>query len=198
MICLKISIDEKVICYAGIENATLLTPFISSFVGDEYPALLDISGMCDLPGERKAHVYWLEAEGINLQQGSQFCIALIEYEQPTPPIKILATDSSEYMKAQSQFEEVERTFQPPIEPAIRRWPSVSFQCAINGEHQVTATLKSDEERLHCSFLWDCWNPEQCRISIRSFGGSMIHHNETKTEWLRTKLFLNDSFQIVVH
>ncbi len=58
MVCVEVKLDGALFRRAGIKDASLITPILSGFVGDETPARLSLSGMCDLPVARAAHVYW--------------------------------------------------------------------------------------------------------------------------------------------
>jgi len=195
MICLEISLNERLMWRMGVENATMLSPTISSFVGAEDPAGLHVSGMCDLPSERSAHVYW--GEPISLHSGDTVHIVLVESTCPTPPSEVKATDSPEYLEEQRQFEELDRAYVPSDTPVIRRWPAVAFRCSVNGQHQATATLASNEEHILCSLLWDQWHPGQCRVFVRSFSGSTKRGDKRQTEWLRANLSLNEFLEVQV-
>jgi hypothetical protein len=147
MLCLEISLNERLMCCAGIENATMLSPTLSSFVGAEDPAGLHVSGMCDLPGERIAHVYWGGPK--SLHSGDTVRIALVDSTCPTPPSEIKATDSPEYIEQQRQFEELDRTYVPPDTPAIRNWPALAFLCRVRARrraHTLLVTLGSMASR----------------------------------------------------
>jgi hypothetical protein len=195
MICLEISLNQKLMYFAGVENAIMLSPTLSSFVGDEYPACIDVSGMCDLPDERRAHIYW--GEPTFLHAGDVVRIAMVESASPTPPAKVEATDSAEYVEEQRQFEEFERTYLPPDAPAVRRWPAVQFLCKVNGEHRTTVTLAPGEEHILCSLLWNQWHPNKCEVYIRSFVGATRQDDDRQTEWLRVNLSLNESLEVEV-
>ncbi len=173
----------------------MLSPTLSSFVGDEYPACIDVSGMCDLPHERSAHVYW--GEPTFLHGGDVVRIAMVESASPTLPSEVKATDSAEYVEEQRQFEEFERTYLPPDTPAIRRWSAVQFLCNVNGEHRTTVTLAPDEEHILCTLLWNQWHPDQCQVYVRSFGGATRRGDNRQTEWLRVNLTLNESFEVEI-
>jgi len=195
MICLEISLNQKLMWCAGVENANMLSPTLSSFVGDEYPACIDVSGMCDLPDERSAHVYW--GEPTFLHAGDVVRIAMVESASPTLPSEVKATDSAEYVEEQRQFEEFERTYLPPDTPAIRRWSAVQFLCNVNGEHRTTVTLAPDEEHILCTLLWNQWHPDQCQVYVRSFGGATRRGDNRQTEWLRVNLTLSESFEVEI-
>src|SRR5436190_570231 len=58
MVCVEVTLDGSPFRRVGIKDASLITPTVHGFVDDEAPARLELSGMCDLGGERAAHVYW--------------------------------------------------------------------------------------------------------------------------------------------
>src|ERR1700743_2043799 len=119
MICLDISVNGSPFCRAGIEQSIFLSPALRIFVGSEDCASLSITGMCEISADRSAHVYWPER---NLSPGDVVRFTMINAADPTSPSEIKATDSSQYLEEQRQFEEFERTFVPPATPAERRWP----------------------------------------------------------------------------
>lgn len=71
MICLEIALHGQLLWRAGIENATMLAPMLSSFVRAEDLADQHASGMCELSGERSAHVY--RGEPAVLRAGDECC-----------------------------------------------------------------------------------------------------------------------------
>lgn len=195
MICLEIALNEKLLWRAGVENATVLAPILGSFVGSEELADLHVSGMCELPGERSAHVYW--GEPAVLCAGDAVRFTLVDSGCPTPPSEIKATDSPEYLEEQREFEALSSTFVPPEAPSPRRWPAVAYRCTVSGEHRVTATLVQEEEHMLCSLLWNQWTPDRCRVLVRSFNGASKPDGRPQTEWLRVNLSLGESFEVQV-
>jgi hypothetical protein len=77
MICIEISLNGKLLWRAGIENATMLAPMIGSFVGSEDLADLHVSGMCELPGERSAHVDWGEPAVLRAGDVVRFAVGTV-------------------------------------------------------------------------------------------------------------------------
>lgn len=195
MICLEISRNSTLLCRAGIENASMLSLHLSAFVGADYLAHLFIGGMCDLDGERTAHVNWGDIE--NMSAGGKVTVALINSDYPTKPIEVKATDSPEYLEEQAKFIEFDKSFVPDSIPAERKLPKLAFDCSINGEHKATAILAPNEEHILCSVTWDKWRPERCRVFVRSFVGSERSGNKLQTEWLRANLQLGDLLEIGV-
>lgn len=195
MICLEIALNEKLLWRAGVENATVLAPLLGSFVWAEELADLHVSGMCELPGERSAHVYW--GEPAVLCAGDAVRFTLVDSGGPTPPSEIKATDSPGYLEEQREFEASNSTFSPPDAPAPRRWPAVAYSCTVNGEHRATATLVQEEEHMLCSLLWNQWTPDRCRVLVRSFNGASQPDDRPQTEWLRVNLSLGESFEVQI-
>ncbi len=197
MICIEIPLNGKLLWRAGIENATMPAPMIGSFVGSEDLADLHVSGMCDFPGERSAHVNW--GEPAVLRAGDVVRFAVVDSGYPTPPSEIKAVDSPEHLEEQREFEALNSTFVPPDAPAPRRWPAVTYRCCVNGEHRATATLVQEQEQEHilCSLLWNQWTPGRCRVLVRSFNGASQSDDRPQTEWLRVNLSLGESFEVQV-
>ena len=193
MICLDISINGSLFCRAGIEHSVCLSPVLNTFVGSEDCASLSITGMCELSAARSAHVYWPKR---NLSPGDVVRFAMVDAADPTNPSGIKATDSPEYLKEQRQFEEFERTFVPSATPAERRWPTLGFRCLLNGEEQAIAVMAPHEEYITCSIDWNRYQPERCRVSVRSFGRFMPA-GAAKTQWLRTGLLPGDALDVEI-
>ena len=193
MICLDIKVNGDLVCRAGIANASILSSILGASVGADHPADLRISGMCELPEERVAHVYW--AEGRSLSSGDHITFTLIDCEDATKPAEIVPTDSPEYLEEQAKLEEVEGAFVRDEAPAERKWPSLAFDCRINNEHKAIAVLAPDEEHILCSVTWDKWRPEQCRVFVRSFGSSTKTGIEHQTAWVRATLLMGDCLEV---
>jgi hypothetical protein len=193
MICLDIKVNGDLVCQAGIANASILSSILGASVGADHPVDLYVSGMCELPEERTAHVYW--AKDRSLSSGDHITFTLIDCEDATEPTEIVPTDSREYLEEQAKFEELEGTFVRDEAPAERRWPSQSFDCRINNEPKAIAVLAPDEEHILCSVTWDKWRPEQCHVFVRSFGGSTKTGIEHRTEWVRATLLMGDCLEV---
>jgi hypothetical protein len=131
MVCLDIKVNGDLVCRAGIANASILSSILGASVGADHPADLYISGMCELPEKRAAHVRW--AKDRSVSSGDHITFTLIDCEDPTEPTEIVPTDSPEYLAEQANFEEFERTYVREEAPAERKRPTLSFDCRINDE-----------------------------------------------------------------
>jgi hypothetical protein len=192
MVCIEVGLDGKLFRATGVKDASLLTPAISAFVGDDEPARLTLSGMCERPGERAAHVYWGDDEML-LSNGTVVTLRFTSSELASDPDQVVATDSPKYVEEQREFEELKKNVVPDTTPAPRRFPDLAFHCRINQKPAAIATLKSGEEHILCSVLWNKWHPERFRVSVRSFGNDP----NSQTEWLRNDLALGDELEIRV-
>src|SRR5687767_1734522 len=124
MKCLEISVNGILRWRAGIKNASMLGPRLSACVDGEHPARLMVTGMCDLPGDRVAHVYWCNE--LELDVGDTVSLKLVEGEDPTAPQEILATDSPEYIEEQRRFEEFETNFVAEPAPRPRKYGELAL------------------------------------------------------------------------
>src|SRR6266700_1104785 len=84
MVCVEVTLDGSPFRRVGIKDASLITPTVHGFVDDEAPARLELSGMCDLGGERAAHVYW-GPDDVALNDGTVVTFRLAMCEFPSPP-----------------------------------------------------------------------------------------------------------------
>src|SRR5437899_2838668 len=110
MICIEVSLDGEVFRRTGVKDASLLTPGVAAFVGDDKPARLTLSGMCDLPGERAAHVYW--GDEMSLNNGAVVTFRFTISDSPSKPDQLVPTDSPKYIEEQREFEQLKNNFVP--------------------------------------------------------------------------------------
>jgi hypothetical protein len=192
MLCLEIRRGPALFCRMGIQDALLFTPVVCAFVGEQFPSL-SLSGMCGLPGDRRAHVYW--GEDTPLVHGDALRFSLVESELPALPSRVQPTDSEEYLQGQRELEELEKDYVPGP-PADRLWPDVAMALSVNGKHIATATLDGDQQHMLCTVLWDQWSPERLRVSVRTFDGGASAQDGT-TEWLRDSLVIGDTFELLI-
>jgi len=192
MICVEVSLDGALFRRAGIKDASLITPTVSGFIGDETPAQLMLRGMCDLAGGRSAHVNW-GPDQVDLQIGAVVTFRFTTSESPSEPDQVVPTDSPAYIEEQREFENFKKTFVPDSRPSPQTFPNLAFHCHVNRKAVTVARLNTGEEHLLCSILWDKWHPQRFLVSVRSFGGEL----PGKTEWLREELAIGDELEIRV-
>jgi hypothetical protein len=128
-----------------------------------------------------------------LSNGTVVTLRFTSSELPSDPDQVVPTDSPKYIQEQREFEELKKNFVPDTTPAPRRFPDLAFHCRINQKPAAIATLKSGEEHILCSVLWNKWHPERFRVSVRSFGNDP----NGQTEWLRDDLAVGDELEIRV-
>ena len=195
MKCIEIEVNGVLRWRAGIENASMLTPMVHGSMAGDAPAGVRVAGMCDLPGDRAAHVHW--AHDDPLRAGDTVVFRFADADDPSPPAEVTATDSPEYLEEQRQFAEIERNYVPGRTPMSREYPNLIFQCRLTGQDPVAARFVEDEEHILCSVDWNKWRPDQCRIFVRSFGGALLPDEKEPTEWLRGRLAPGESFELRV-
>jgi hypothetical protein len=183
MVGLQITRNGSIVCRAGIENATILSIHLHAWIGGDAPAQLDVTGMCELPQGRSAHVYWDTCVG--LHNLDDVVVAFTQFDSPSLPLMLKPIDSPEYLEEQRQFEEFERTFRGPMEKIEVRFPTVAFDLTRGGQTIARAALRDGEEHILCTATWDRWRPDACRVYVRSFGGSTGTDDET--DWYRGEL-----------
>jgi hypothetical protein len=96
MVCIEVSLDGEIFRTVGIKDASLISPTLSGFVGADTPARLTLSGMCDLPEERAAHVYWGTDE-LELKTGAVVTFRFTTSDSPSDLDQLVPTDSPEYI-----------------------------------------------------------------------------------------------------
>ena len=192
MVCIEVRLDGELFRTAGIKDASLITPRLAGFVGGETPASLTLSGMCDLAEGRAAHVYW-GPDQVELKSGAVVTFRFTISQSPSSPERIVPTDSPVYIEEQREFEAYKKTFVPDSSPSPRTFPELAFHCRVNGKAVTVARLKTGEEHVLCSVLWNKWLPDRFRVSLRSFGKDP----HRKTEWLDRDLAIGDELEIRV-
>jgi len=178
---------------AGIANASILAPYLHAWVGDESPASIGVSGMCDLEQGRIAHVRW--CEGFPVAEGDTVVFRFVDSDEPTPPAEIIPTDSPAYLEEQRAFTESVRNLVPDTAPAARLNPALSFDYRLNGQPPARVSLVGGEEHILCSLLWMKQHPDQCRIFIRSFGDKAKPEHSPATEWCEAILAVNEAISV---
>ena len=149
--------------------------------------------MCDLEQGRAAHVYW--CENVAVGEGDTVAFKFTESDRVTSPEQIIPTDSPEYVEEQRVFAESMKNFVPDRVPALRKCPGLSFEYQLNGQPAAIASLVGGEEHILCSVDWVKQRPDQCGVSIRTFGDKGKPDRSPATEWLRATLALNDELLV---
>jgi len=194
LICIEVHLNERLICRAGVADACILNCIVGAGVGGDQPASFHVAGMLDLPEDRAAHVYWSDESA--LAPPDHLRIALVDSDEPSPPLRVTPTDSPEYLEEQRQFAELEKSTTSPPVPGPKRWPNATLSLRVNNSDETRATLKNQEEHILCSTVWDKWRPEFLRVYVRSFSSGWSK-NEAKTEWLRANLRVGEYLDIGV-
>lgn len=195
MVCIEVRLNGQLLRRAGITDASLISPMLSGYVGGEVPASLMLSGMCDLPDDRAAHVYWTPDDEVELKSGDVVTFKFVESDEPTKPERIVPTDSPEYIEEQRQFTKMKETFVPDTSVPPRNYPGLAFDCRVNGSPAAVARLNGDEQHILCSVMWNKWRPERFRVLVRSFGNKFV--DDSETEWVRRDLALGDELELEV-
>jgi hypothetical protein len=159
MQCIAVTVNEQLLCVAGISNALMIGPSIGAAVSAEIPSMLTVRGMCELGFDtnRTAHIRWCER--FYLKPGNCVRFAFVESLEPSQPSQIEPTDSPEYIDEQRWFKELKKSFVPDRTPMRRTWPGLTLKCLVNGEPVASARFSEGEERILCTLLWNKWRPE---------------------------------------
>ncbi len=155
-----------------------------SVFGDE-PASIHVAGMQELPGDRSAHVYWLEE--LALSVGDSLTFSPLRDAPVSEPLTVEPTDSPEYLERQRQYREFQSAhIWPQPEPVCRR-ASLTYGLSMPGFPPVAARLPIGHHHILCSVYWNMWRPERIRVSARSFPGNSQDLGTRKLEWLGADL-----------
>jgi hypothetical protein len=195
MICLAVSKNGEPLCLAGFAEADLLTVHVSGGVDAQMAVSLRVGGMCELPGNRSAHLYWIEGAALNA--GDRLRFELQRSNDPTMPLSIEATGSPEYLAAQAAFEELAQESMPRGEIPPICWPDLKFECSVEGGRPLSVGVPLGQDSILCSILWSKWDPERLRISLRTLGGLAGSAAARKTMWLRETLLEDQRFEVLV-
>jgi hypothetical protein len=197
MICFEVHSDDVLVCRAGSADASLLSVILSGYISGEIPASFHVSGLQELPDERRAHIYWVEEHPYPLALRSSISISVVDSDNPTPPIEIKATDSVEYLEEQREFEEFEKSYMGP-EPQLEiHWPTLKLKFLLNGEEISDAQFLDGEGHIMCSINWHKWSPDHCKVYVRSFGSGLTA-NKRETDWFRGFLEVGDRLDVFVN
>lgn len=192
MICAQVLRNGVLVCNAGISDACLITAHISGGRYDDDAASFAVSGMQMLPDGRKTHVYCISDTALSPTDHMSF--ALVESNAPSAPVEIIATDSSEYIDSQREYDELlDKGLQPPA-ARPERWSALAFRLRYEDE-EVAACVNEPEEHIMCSILWTNWDPEKCSVYVRSFPGAPS--DLAGTEWFRAEMAPGEHFDVTV-
>lgn len=195
MICLSVSRNGQELCVAGHAEAELLTSHVSGATTGECAVSLDVTGMCELPDDRAAHLRWIDL--VPLSSGDILEFKLLESSTPSPPSALIPTDSPEYLAEQAEFSKLEAEWVPPSEEPPIRWPNIQFVFKINDGSPLRVRIPAGQQHVLCSFLWDKWRPETCRVFARTFSGGAVDVESRKTDWMRAALMVGDVLSIKI-
>ena len=193
--CLAVHKNGKPVCVSGHSDATILTSIIGGWVGDDDAASFHVSGMCDLPDERSAHLHWVEESKLN--SGDRLRFELVRSAAPSIPLTVEATDSPAYLADQAAFYEATRDWVAPSEPPAARWPYLKFECAIDAGKPLAVGIPIGQEHILCSLAWNVWTPDICRVYVRTFSGSGRGIEPRETPWLRANLVEGQALELRV-
>jgi hypothetical protein len=193
--CLAVHKNGKPLCVSGRSDATILTSIVGGAIGDDDAASFHVSGMCDLPEDRSAHLYWVEET--RLKSGDRLRFELVRSDAPSTPLTVKAADSPVYLAEQAAFHEAARDWVAPSEPPAVRWPHLKFECAIDGGKPLAVRIPMGQEHILCSLAWNVWTPETCRVYVRTFSGSAQGIEPRETPWVRAKLIEGQALELCV-
>ena len=127
--------------------------------------------------------------------GDTVVFRFIEAADVTPPAEIVPTDSPQYVAEQAAFAESLKNLVPDRQPAVRLHQVLSLEYRLNGQPPAIASFVRGEEHMLCDLIWVKQRPDQCRLSVRSFGDKAKPEHSPSTRWLDATLALNDEFAV---
>lgn len=180
MQALEVLCNGQPLVLAGTVDAVLLTFSIHVSIDGEHPATLDVSGMRDLGNDCQGHLEWIQE--LPLDISDEISVRLLEVQEPTLPSKNIASDSDEYIAAQTAYEAQLAAGLPMPRILGRRRTDASLEVVIE-DAPVVATFESGRELLTMRIDWNRWNPDRCRLSLRSFSVKEGLAREGGRNWL---------------
>lgn len=191
MRCLEVILNGQLLWRAGTENALMYSLDLGVSLDGESPAYISVSGMCELPGGRKAHVRWGELYPLSI--GDHLALTLVESEQPTPPAETNAADEPEQAQEPDEDEESAMSGEDEQDPTTSLWNRIQVRCAINGETKAEAEISSREAYLMGSLRWNQWHPDRCRVAVHS----CLQAGAPDRNWLNADLGINDCMEFQI-
>ncbi len=191
MRCLDVALNGKQLWRVGVDKAQMYSLILGVSADGEVPADIHISGMCELPDGRNAHVRW--GDFYPLEVGDRLTVKLVESGSPTPPTETTAVDDPKQIEEQRLYDEFTETYMGPPESVVARWSGIQIHCAVNGLPRAIAMMSSGEAHILGSVLWNQWHPDRCKVFVRSFGDL----NVPETEWLRAEMVTNDHIEFYI-
>ena len=195
MYCLNVHVNGRLLCAAGAAEAAMVTADIHGSLFGEEVASLRIAGMQDLPGNRSAHVYWIEE--LSLKAGDVLEFMPAEQDTATQPIVVRPTDSAEHLEDQRQYDEFLSAHIWPQPEQKESRPSLQYTLSVSGSAPLKARLPLGHQHLVCDALWNMWQPTRTRVSARSFVGHSQAADLRKLEWLRADLPLGQTLRVEI-
>jgi hypothetical protein len=191
--CLNVSLNGRLLCSAGVANATMVNAHLGGSVFRDEPASFHVAGMQELPGDRSAHVYWLEEAPLSI--GDTMTFSPLRDAPVSEPLTVEPTDSPEYWEKQREYGEFLSAHIWPQPMPVRRRPNVTLGLAMPGFPEVAARLPLGHEHILCSVSWNMWRPERVRVFIRSFVGHSQDLDMRKLEWLSAELPFGETLRV---
>jgi hypothetical protein len=193
--CLNVTLNGRPLCAAAVEDATMVTALLGGSVFHEEPASLHVAGMRELPNGRSAHVYWLDETPLVLGDVLTFCPTQVS--SVAAPLRVVPTDSSEYIEEQRQYDEFLSAHVWPQPQPLKRRANVLHTISMPGFPALQASLPLGHEHLLCSVSWNMWRPDRTRVSVRSFVGHSGEATMRKLEWLSANVQTGETLRVEV-
>jgi hypothetical protein len=165
MRALQIELNGQSLAVAGSNAAVLLSAGISLSI-HENGGTLDVSGMEDLGNDVRSHLSWVEM--IDLAQGDRVTVKFVEVAAVTAPSEARRTDSPQYAADQAAYEDELRDNPPTPRVLERKQPGARLALYWNADPPVAASFESGREFISCSFSWNSFRPDRCRVTLNSF------------------------------
>ena len=194
MHALEVQRNGVTLVVVGASNALMFSADVSAMI-EEDAATIDVRGMIDLGNDRKSHANWLELEPLRV--GDVLNFRFFESEVVTAPLQEVATDSEEHIAGQAEYEELFKSTPMVSRQLDIKQPDASLQLSIEGSEGITATLESGREFIAFRTLWNRWNPERCRVSLRSFSQQEALSRTGGKEWFQGALTVGEQCAVKV-
>lgn len=190
MHALQIEQNGQRIVVAGSSHATMIAADVSALI-HEAGATIDVRGMTENDGIA-SHVSWIELAPISYGDRITFRFVDLDSEFFTLPLEDISTDSPQFIAEQAEYSELLRTDPPVVRELEKNQPDATLSLLLSNQDRIAATFENGREFMTCSFLWNRWRPDQCRISLRSFSQEEALTRAGGEEWFQGALKLGES------
>lgn len=194
---IEIQCNGVTLAVAGASNASLFSVSVFATIEGQ-GAVVECRGILELSDDRRSHVDWIQMHEV--QEGDVLRFCLFESETATAPVRQVVRTSPEHIASEAEYDEMlraELAEPPPPRQLELIHPNAALRFAHSSGEQVTATLAGGMHHISFSVLWNKWELESCRVSLRSFAQDEALDDTTTKKWFRGRLSIGEHCTLTV-